>query len=63
MTGGGSGTGIIANQQHGQTSPTPRAMKESEIEDARKNEPNPQEFTVAIDALAVIVNQANPSTN
>ena len=61
VTGGGSGTGIaalingtvdIANAS--------RAMKESEIEDARKNGFDPQEFTVAIDALAVIVNQANP---
>ena len=61
VTGGGSGTGIaalingtvdIANAS--------REMKESEIEDARKNGFDPQEFTVAIDALAVIVNQANP---
>ncbi|MBK8797367.1 MAG: phosphate ABC transporter substrate-binding protein [Anaerolineales bacterium] len=61
VTGGGSGTGIaslingtvdIANAS--------RAMKESEIEDARKNGIEPQEYTVAIDALAVIVNQANP---
>jgi len=61
VTGGGSGTGIaalingtvdIANAS--------RAMKESEIEEARANGFSPQEFTVAIDALAVIVNQANP---
>lgn len=61
VTGGGTGTGIaalingtvdIANAS--------RAMKESEIEDARANGIDPQEFTVAIDALAVIVNQANP---
>jgi phosphate transport system substrate-binding protein len=61
VTGGGSGTGIaalingtvdIANAS--------RAMKENEIEDARKNGIDPQEFTVAIDALAVVVNQANP---
>ena len=61
VTGGGSGTGIaalingtvdIANAS--------REMKESEIEDARKNGIDPQEFTVAIDALAVIVNPDNP---
>ena len=61
VTGGGSGTGIaalingtvdIANAS--------RAMKENEIADARKNGIDPQEFTVAIDALAVVVNQANP---
>jgi len=61
VTGGGSGTGIaalingtvdIANAS--------REMKESEIEEARANGFDPQEFTVAIDALAVIVNQANP---
>jgi len=61
VTGGGSGTGIaalingtvdIANAS--------RAMKTNEIEDARKNGIDPQELTVAIDALAVVVNQANP---
>ena len=61
VTGGGSGTGIaalingtvdIANAS--------RAMKESEIEDARANGIDPQEITVAIDALAIIVNQTNP---
>ncbi|MCB9159343.1 MAG: phosphate ABC transporter substrate-binding protein [Caldilineaceae bacterium] len=61
VTGGGSGTGIaalingtvdIANAS--------RAMKESEIEDAKANGFDPQEFVVAIDALAVIVNRANP---
>jgi phosphate transport system substrate-binding protein len=61
VTGGGSGTGIaalingtvdIANAS--------REMKESEIEEARTNGIEPEEHTVAIDALAVIVNQANP---
>ena len=61
VTGGGSGTGIaalingtvdIANAS--------RAMKENEIADARQNGIDPQEFTVAIDALAVVVNRANP---
>ncbi len=57
VTGGGSGTGIaslingtvdIANAS--------RAMKESEIEAAQANGFDPQEYVVAIDALAVIVN-------
>lgn len=61
VTGGGSGTGIaslingtvdIANAS--------RAMKESEIEAAQANGFDPQEFVVAIDALAVIVNTENP---
>jgi phosphate transport system substrate-binding protein len=61
VTGGGSGTGIaalingtvdIANAS--------RAMKENEIADAQKNGINPVEHTVAIDALAVIVNKSNP---
>lgn len=61
VTGGGSGTGIaalingtvdIANAS--------RAMKENELADARRNGIEPQEYTVAIDALAVVVNKANP---
>ena len=61
VTGGGSGTGIaalingtvdIANAS--------RQMKESEIEEAKANGFDPIEFTIAIDALAVIVNPQNP---
>lgn len=61
VTGGGSGTGIaalingtvdIANAS--------REMKDNEIADAQKNGINPVEHTVAIDALAVIVNKQNP---
>jgi phosphate transport system substrate-binding protein len=61
VTGGGSGTGIaalingtvdIANAS--------REMKENEIADARKNGIDPVEHTVAIDALAVLVNKSNP---
>ncbi len=61
VTGGGSGTGIaalingtvdIANAS--------REMKESEIEQARARGVEPVEHVVAIDALAVIVNPANP---
>jgi phosphate transport system substrate-binding protein len=61
VTGGGSGTGIaalingtvdIANAS--------REMKENEIADAKKNGINPVEHTVAVDALAIIVNKQNP---
>ena len=61
VTGGGSGTGIaalingtvdIANAS--------REMKDDEIEDARANGIEPVEHRVAIDALAIIVNPANP---
>lgn len=61
VTGGGSGTGIaalingtvdIANAS--------REMKPDEIEEARRNGIEPVEHLVAIDALAVIVNEANP---
>ncbi len=61
VTGGGSGTGIaslingtvdIANAS--------RQMKEKEYEAARANGIDPVEFTVAIDALAIVVNLENP---
>lgn len=61
VTGGGSGTGIaalingtvdIANAS--------RTMKEEEIAEAEANGIHPVEIPVAIDALAVIVNPANP---
>ncbi|MEZ4676986.1 MAG: phosphate ABC transporter substrate-binding protein [Caldilineaceae bacterium] len=61
VTGGGSGTGIaslingtvdIANAS--------RQMKESEIAEAQANGFDPIEFTVAIDALAVVVHPDNP---
>ncbi|MEW6286476.1 MAG: phosphate ABC transporter substrate-binding protein [Chloroflexota bacterium] len=61
VTGGGSGTGIaalingtvdIANAS--------RQIKQEEIEEARANGGNPVEFIVARDAIAVIVNPANP---
>jgi phosphate transport system substrate-binding protein len=61
VTGGGSGTGIaalingtvdIANAS--------RKMKETEITAAQDNGIDPVEYTVAIDALAVVVNLENP---
>jgi phosphate transport system substrate-binding protein len=61
VTGGGSGTGIaslingnvdIANAS--------RQMKENEIAEAQQNGIDPVEFTVAIDALAIVVHPDNP---
>jgi phosphate transport system substrate-binding protein len=61
VTGGGSGTGItalingtvdIANAS--------RKIKSEELEAARANGMDPQEFLIARDAIAVIVNPANP---
>jgi phosphate transport system substrate-binding protein len=61
VTGGGSGTGIaslingtvdIANAS--------RKMKEDEIAEAQVNGINPVEFTVAIDALAIVIHPNNP---
>ncbi len=61
VTGGGSGTGIaamingtvdIANAS--------RAMTDKEIEAARQNGIDPIEFTVARDAIAVVVHPDNP---
>jgi len=61
VTGGGSGTGIaalingtvdIANAS--------RKMKDKEVTAAQENGIQPVEITVAIDALAVIVNPENP---
>lgn len=61
VTGGGSGTGIaalingtvdIANAS--------RQIKPEEISEAEKNGKKPTEFTVAKDAIAIIVNKNNP---
>jgi phosphate transport system substrate-binding protein len=61
VTGGGSGTGIaamingtvdIANAS--------RAMKAEEVDAAKGNGITPVEFVVARDAIAVVVNPANP---
>ena len=61
VTGGGSGTGIAALiNGTADIANASRKMSDSEIAQAKKNGFNPVEFTVAIDALAVIVNPANP---
>ncbi len=61
VTGGGSGTGIAA-LINGTTdiANASRPIKKKEMDDAQKNGSYPEEFKVAIDALAVIVNPANP---
>lgn len=61
VTGGGSGTGIaalingtvdIANAS--------RAIKAEELENAEKQDLDPQEYVVAKDAIAVVVHLSNP---
>ena len=61
VTGGGSGTGIAA-LINGTTdiATSSRKIKKKELDDAQKAGYYPEEFKVAIDALAVIVNPANP---
>jgi phosphate transport system substrate-binding protein len=61
VTGGGSGTGIAA-LINGTTdiANASRPIKKKESDDAQKGGYYPEEFKVAIDALAVIVNPANP---
>ena len=61
VTGGGSGTGIAA-LINGTTdiANASRAMKQEEFDAARKNGITPVEFAVARDAIAIVVNPANP---
>ncbi len=61
VTGGGSGTGIAA-LINGTTdiANSSRKIKKKELDDAQKSGYYPEEFKVAVDALAVIVNPANP---
>jgi phosphate transport system substrate-binding protein len=61
VTGGGSGTGIAA-MLNGTVdiANASRAMKDEELEEAEEKQLSPVEFTVAGDAIAVIVNPANP---
>ena len=61
VTGGGSGTGI-ASLINGtvQIANASREMSAEEIAQAKKNGINPVRFTVALDAIAVVVNPDNP---
>jgi phosphate transport system substrate-binding protein len=61
VTGGGSGTGIAALINGTvDLANASRQMKENEVAAAQANGIDPIEFTVAIDALAVVVNPNNP---
>ncbi|MFA5167105.1 MAG: phosphate ABC transporter substrate-binding protein [Candidatus Omnitrophota bacterium] len=61
VTGGGSGTGVAALINGTcDIAETSREMKPRELELARKNGHDAQEFKVAIDALAVVVHPSNP---
>jgi phosphate transport system substrate-binding protein len=63
VTGGGSGTGIAALiNRTADIANASREMKPEEIADARKNGVEPVEHIVARDAIAVVVNPANPVT-
>ncbi len=64
VTGGGSGTGLtalingtvdIANAS--------RQIKTEELDEAKKTGLNPQEFVIARDAIAIIINPQNPIDN
>jgi phosphate transport system substrate-binding protein len=61
VTGGGSGTGIAAliNNTVGIANAS-RAIKQVEIDEAKANGITPVEFTVARDAIGIIVNHENP---
>ena len=61
VTGGGSGTGIAALiNGTADIANASREMKPEEIKAAKANGITPVEFTVARDAIAVVVNPANP---
>jgi phosphate transport system substrate-binding protein len=64
VTGGGSGTGIAA-MINGTVdlANASRAMKSEEIEASEANGITPIEFTVARDAIAVVVHPSNPVDN
>src|SRR6185295_12785296 len=61
VTGGGSGTGLAAliNGTVGIANAS-RAIKPEELSEAQVNGIEPVEFSVAQDAIAVVVNPANP---
>lgn len=61
VTGGGSGTGLTAliNGTVGIANAS-RQIKSEELAEARKTGLDPQEFVIARDAIAIIVNPENP---
>lgn len=61
VTGGGSGTGLTGMINHSvDIANASRQIKPEEIETAKSESMNPQEFIIARDAIAVIVNPENP---
>lgn len=61
VTGGGSGTGLAALiNGTADIANASRAIKPEEIQQAQQNKINPFEIQIARDAIAVIVNPANP---
>jgi len=61
VTGGGTGTGITAMLNGtADIANASRSMKPEELDTAAKNGLKPVELTVALDAIAVVVNPENP---
>jgi len=61
ITGGGTGTGIAALINHtADIANASRPMKDEEIAAAKANGVDPVEFSIAIDALAIVVHPSNP---
>ncbi len=61
VTGGGSGTGIAALiNGTTQIADASRLMSTEELDQAKRNGIEPVRFTVALDAIAVVVNRENP---
>lgn len=64
VTGGGSGTGLTALiNKSVDIANASRQIKQEEIEAAKAAGLNPQEFVIARDAIAVIINPENPVDN
>lgn len=60
VTGGGSGTGIAALMNNTTNiANASREMKQAEIDKAKSANVNPEQFKVALDGIAVIVNPSN----
>ena len=61
VTGGGSGTGLAALINGScEIAASSREIKAQEVELAKKKNVDPKEFKVALDGLAVVVNNSNP---
>lgn len=61
VKGGGSGTGISALiDGTAELANASRKMKDEEIDEARSKGIEPQEFEIAFDAIAIIINPQNP---